>query len=418
VAGLAGMVSGSRRDPTRHPGAEVVENIETAGRELFQPTGEPGESAERLLGATTETAGQAIKYPLSAVPFALGGTEEREEFMEMPMGQYLGELAQDNGASPLFATLAHIAPDAVLMAAGGKGIGKSTAPKTPVTPKPRVPTMEQLKADSTALYKVVDDAGITIKADAFESAVGKIMDDFFAEGGRQGLTPKTYAALQELRAESAAGGVTLSKLDELRKVLGKARSSSEAADRASANRAIHAIDRFAENFNRGQLTQTAEGAATGVSMTEGAEYAKSARSLWARARKTEAMEDMIEVAGINAKTYSGAGFENALRNEFKILARKLVKDKRTRAMYTPAEQAAIKAVAMGEPISNLLRALGKAAPTGIVSGALGSGAGFVIGGPVGAIGVPAVGSLARLFATRMSLAKAKEAKDLMAVGPP
>ena len=213
--------------------ADTVGYVEDAGREIFKPTSVAGEQAEAALGKAVEGVGTAIKYPLSAVPFSIAalreggntGTEERAEFMELPMSQYLGELAQDNGASPIFATLAHMIPDAALVATGyaaTKIKGKPSAPKEkPV--QGAAPTIEQLKAESSALYKAVDDAGITIKADAFESAIGKIMDDFFAEGGRQSLTPKTYSALQELRVEAAAGGVTISKVNELRKVLGKAR---------------------------------------------------------------------------------------------------------------------------------------------------------------------------------------------------
>jgi len=404
--------------------AKAVETVMESGSEAFQPLTEGGERVQDAAGAGVEAVGKAIKYPLSAVPFATAeyleggntGSEERAKFMEMPMSQYLGELAQDNGASPFFATLAHMAPTVAGMAIGTKAAGAATkGTKTPV--KQPAPTVEALKAESRALYRAVDEAGIRVDGAAFEGAVGKIVDDFYAAGGRQALTPRTHAALQELRAEAAQGGITLAKLEELRKVLGKARSGIEAADRASASSAIRALDDFVEGLKPAQLRQLADDATTsGVVGVEGAEYLKSARSLWARARKTETIEQMMETAFTNAGTWTGAGFENALRIQFKQLDRKIIKDSRVRNMYTPAERAAIRKVAVGTPLSNVLRGIGKFAPSGLVSGAGGASAGMYIFGPWGAAAVPAIGTMGKWGATKLGMKYADEARELAARG--
>lgn len=438
-AGLTGVVDALRPDSFIDPesrgrirvdsnpdnmdrAANTVNTMMGEAGEAFQPITEGGERVQEAAGAGMEAVGKGIKYPLSAVPFATAemlkggatGTEEREKFMTMPMSQYLGELAQDHGASPFFATLAHMVPVAAEIAVGTKLAGGATK-GTKVPSKP--PTVEALKAESRALYQAVDDAGIRISGEAFEAAVGKLLDDFYKAGGRQSLTPRTHAALQELRAEAAQGGITLAKAEELRRVLGKARSGIEAADRASANAAIHAFDDFIEGLKPTQLRQSITDAnRSGVVGREGVEYVNSARSLWGRARKTELMEELIETAGINAGTWTGAGFENALRIQFKQLARKLVKDSRVRNMFTAAERAAIKKVATGTPVSNILRGIGKFAPSGLVSGAGGASAGMYIFGPAGAIGVPAVGQLAKWGATKMGLGFAEDAASLMARG--
>jgi hypothetical protein len=381
--------------------AETVEYVEDAGREIFSPVSESGEQAEAALGKAVEGAGQAIKYPLSAVPFAIGGSEEREQFMEMPMSQYLGELAEDGGASPFWATMAHMIPDAAIMAVGTKGAGKAAKPGKPT--RPNAPTVEQLKADSSALYKIVDDSGIRISDEAFQTGVSSIIEDAIKGGARKSLTPKTWAALEELSKDAAVGGLTLTKAEELRRVLKKAQKGVD-ADLGSATRALNAYDKFIEGLRADQIT--------GAIGAEGVEYLKSARSLWSRARKTEQIEDIIDTAGLNAGMYTGSGFENALRNGFRKLARK----KKEMRMFTKAEQEVIRAVAFGTPTGNLMRQLGKLAPTGIVSAGMGSGAGFVVGGPLGAVAVPTVGSLARAAATRSTIKAAEKASETMARG--
>jgi hypothetical protein len=405
--------------------ANTVNTMMGEANEAFQPITEGGERVQETAGVGLEAVGKGIKYPLSAVPFIAAenleggntGTEEREKFMEMPMSKYLGELAEDLGAGPIGATIAHMAPDAVLTALG-YNLGKAGVAAKGKPVRGPVPTVESLKADSRVLYQAVDDAGIRISQEAFEGAVGQLVDDFAKAGGRQSLTPKTYAAIQELRAEAAAGGITIAKAEELRRVLGKARSGIEEADRASANAAIHALDDFMENLKPNQLRQSLGDAnASGVIGKEGVEYISAARSLWGRARKTELMEEMIEAASIRAKgRYHGAGFENSMRMEFTNLAVRLAKNKKLRAQYTAAEIAAIKQVAKGTPIQNVLRWVGKAAPTGVISAGGGMSAGMYLLGPVGAVAVPAVGSLARFAATRMGMQNAKGLSDLMARG--
>ena len=47
-----------------------------------------------------------------------------------------------------------------------------------------------------------------------------------------------------------------------------------------------------------------------------AEAIVQARDLWSRAAKLETIETLVQRAGDSAKTFSGSGFENALRTEF------------------------------------------------------------------------------------------------------
>lgn len=389
-------------EPTQSRSERGAENVSAVqGALTVQPITEGGRAATEAISTGIETAGKAIKYPLSAVPFAVGGEEEQQKFMEMPMSQYLGELAQDNGASPLISTLAHMAPDLALTSAGVKGgrAAKAGSAK-PAPTKP--PTIDALKQEASALYDLVDNSGVRISDDAFRQAVDSIRSQVESSGARRSLAPKTWKALDEIADDAAKGDITLKKAEELRRVLKQAQKGVD-SDKSSATRALAAYDEFIEGLSPEKLS-----AAAGK---ETAEYLKSARGLWSRARKAEQIEDIIDTAGINAGAYTGSGYENALRMEFRKLARR--KDKMR--MFTQAEQKAIRAVAMGTPIGNVLRQLGRFSLQSGLNAGMAGAAGVYFLGPLGAA-VPAVASLARFGATRSTIKGAEKAAELMRKG--
>ena len=165
------------------------------------------------------------------------------------------------------------------------------------------------------------------------------------------------------------------------------------------------IDEFVENVPAGDQG--------------GVEALKEARGYWSRARKGDVIEDLLFDAKLDsAGTFTGAGVENAIRREFKKLAKS--NDFR---LFNKEEQQAILNVVNGGPFSNAMRLVGKFAPTGVVSGALGPALGSTIGfgaaGPIGLAGaavVPAVGAVGRLAATRATESAAAKASAKMRAG--
>jgi len=134
--------------------------------------------------------------------------------------------------------------------------------------------------------------------------------------------------------------------------------------------------------------------------------------LWSQASKSDAIETLIDRAKISASNFSGSGMENALRTEFRALA----KDPAKMRLFAPDEREAIRKVAMGGPVDNVMRFIGKFAPTSLVSGALSSGTGVLFGGPIGAVALPAAGFAARQGATAMTKRNADMAAALMRGG--
>ena len=117
--------------------------------------------------------------------------------------------------------------------------------------------------------------------------------------------------------------------------------------------------------------------------------------------------------------FTGSGLENALRTEFRQLA---MNEKRMRG-FSDAERQAIEAVSRGGPVINIMRGLGKLAPTGVVStalgGSIGAGAGSIagpIGSAVGAVAAPVIGAAARGTATRMTMNAAQRAAETARAG--
>lgn len=144
----------------------------------------------------------------------------------------------------------------------------------------------------------------------------------------------------------------------------------------------------------------------------------AANAVYAAGKRGELIDEAVELAGIRAGQYTGSGFENALRVEFRGLARKIAKGQIKG--FTPEQIKAINRVASGGPIENLARGLGKAAPTGIVSAGLGGGIPYLVGNSIGGpvvggvagAGALAAGATGRKVATAMQTKNAAVANAL------
>jgi hypothetical protein len=116
---------------------------------------------------------------------------------------------------------------------------------------------------------------------------------------------------------------------------------------------------------------------------------RQADAIYSKAMKGSRIEQAVELAGSRAGQFSGSGFENALRTEFRQMERQIIKGEIKG--LSQAEKDAISKVARGGPIENVMRWIGKASPTNIVSAGMGGGMPFLIGN---AVGGPAVGAAA------------------------
>lgn len=265
------------------------------------------------------------------------------------------------------------------------------------------PTKEELRIASKAAYRRSEDAGAVISPESFDRARASIDDMLKRDGIDPSLHPSTTAALK--RINETSGPVTLEQLETLRKIAKDAQSTINSADKRLATRTVDAIDEFADGLTGADLTNGSPEAATAL---------KEARNLYSRSAKADTLDELMRRAEISAPNFSGSGMENAIRTEFRTLA----KNSRKMRLFTAEERAAIERVAKGGPVENVLRMAGKFAPTGVVSTALSAGAGFAAGGPAGAAALPALGAAARYGAGKLTMGNVQRANEIMRRGPP
>lgn len=273
-----------------------------------------------------------------------------------------------------------------------------------------IPSVDELKTQSRAAYKKATDAGVFFDAKQFDSFVDNLRNNLRDKEGKRvdilpELHPKSNAVLNAFEKYKGSNK-TLDDMDALRQVARDAAASIDPADRRVGMILRNKIDEFVENVPVGDKA--------------GVEALKEARNYWSRARKGDVIEDLLFNARLDsAGTFTGAGVENAIRREFKKLAKS--DDFR---LFNKDEQRAILDVVQGGPFSNAARFLGKFAPTGVVSGTLGPSLGSLVGygatgGPAGLAGaaiVPAFGAVSRVAATRATESAAAKASAKMRVG--
>jgi hypothetical protein len=275
------------------------------------------------------------------------------------------------------------------------------------------PSIDDLKAAGGAAYKAADDAGVVIAQPALRQLHAQIADDLTEFGYKPELYPKVRAALDDIEdlakarvkgtpeklvglerfdpaGQSAPLHTTLKGLEQTRRLVNNAGKSVEPSERLLGSRMADRIDDFMDTLDQPGMTVMGDAA-------KGAASLKEARSLWHQARKSELIEGAIEGAKLRASTTgSGGNVENAIRQEL----RKLLTDRKKARAFSKEEKQAIRAAAGGTTAQNMMRLLGKLAPSGVVSFGMAATAGNAVGGPVGAAVLPAVGLVAKTAADR------------------
>jgi hypothetical protein len=256
------------------------------------------------------------------------------------------------------------------------GIADVTLPKGASKLKD-VPTGDELKAASHAAYKRADDAGIIVAQPALRQLHSQVVDDLTEFGYDADLHPRIKTALgkiEKLASDADEAGnpihATLKGLDTTRQVVKAAGDSLVKGEQALAGKITERIDDLIARLDHPGNTIMGDAA-------KGSEAIKEARGLWHQARKAELIENAIEGAKLRASTTgSGANVENAIMR-----------------------------AARGSVSQNVLRGIGKLAPSGVVSMGMGGGVGALAGGlvgapAVGAVAVPAIGFAAKQAADR------------------
>lgn len=185
--------------------------------------------------------------------------------------------------------------------------------------------------------------------------------------------------------------VAMNEVENVRKQLSKLRMSPDASTREAAKRAQ-------EVLTKNQMGLSAADAISG----DASLYSKTMQDAvgnYGAGKRSAVVTGKQDLAALNAGTAgSGANDDNALRQAMKQLARPINNTNvpaGKRLGFNDTEIEAARLAAMGRPVGNAARYIGKLAPTGSVSGVLSAGAGYGAAGPMGAVALPAVGYLAK-----------------------
>lgn len=400
VAGIAGMGAG-----LVNQGAEILGQdapLPSAGDTVgivrdgasYQPRTETGQEYLQNVGEAIEPVAEVVS-----------GAEN-----------YLGDTAYNITGSPAIAAAAKTMPTAIMEligVAGGKGALRAGRRAKNAKQSNRImqeidksaPSVDQLFDTASDVYKEIDDMGASVDQRAYRNMANRIRRDAKKGGVDPIITPKAQQALRRID-ELADGNVAVSDIDMARKIAKNAAGSIEKTDAALGMQMIDTIDDFMDNLTPAAFTKSAANPAE-----LGSRY-KIARNLWGRGRRSELLGEAFEKARNQA-----SGFENGLRTQF----RQLLNNKRTRKMFNADEIDAMKKVVQGSKGENLARQIGRLSPAdGVTGNALnamvGSGAGYAVGGPVGAVAIPGIGYLSRKLAQRMTVKNAEFADQVIRAG--
>lgn len=319
---------------------------------------------------------------------------------------------------PVAQTIARTAVQAPLEAAGLRGVmrgpGATNSPvfrHTPELPTNRtIPEINDLFRAGNEAFTAARKLGSDLKPSAPQRLARAVGDMKESSGLRVIIDPdqhpKSFALRNRMIAETE-GPMDFDQLLTLRQLAKDAAGGNDLPDARIAGKLRDALDEFMGSLTADDLVSGAPKTANAL-LEEG-------RALWRRARTAEEIERRMDIAALKGKAqFTGAGYEQALRSQFRSLAERIRNGKEPG--FSPELARAVEKVANGDPVGNIFRELGKNAPTGIVSSGIGAGVGYTLFGPLGAAAVPAAGLLGRRLATAATNKNAQAALELARLG--
>lgn len=294
----------------------------------------------------------------------------------------------------------------VLGALAQKGLRKYAERGAAKAMAKAAPTLDDLEAQASRLYDAARANGVTatpMQTQSLRNSIGAIasQEGIITPKGRIAESFPRIRDVLNMIDDYAGGTMPANEMQSVRRTLQAAARSTDGNERRIGTIMLEAFDNFTSPL---------------------APEFKAANEIYTRLSKGKIIEKAVELAGSQAGQFSGSGFENALRTQFRALDRQIIKG--TLKGLTEAEKSVIKRVANGGTIENIMRDMGKAAPRGIVSTGLGASVPFMIGNSVGGPGLGAaaagatmgLGEIGRRVATAMQSNNAAIASGLMRSG--
>jgi len=385
VAGLAGVAQSLNPFADEGAGAEAVNATRDAL--TFKPRTEVGQAQQQAIGEALAPVGEALS--------------DAEKF--------LGENTLKVTGSPALASIAHTLPTAALELLGIKGARKATAIKEPSrkliekTLIESAPDVNKIKNASRAIFNELDSSGVSIKQTALKRLERNLDEIAKKEGIRERVTPEAFGAIQEVKKDIAQGRpLTTVEMDELRSIAKNSVIATDPNKTRVGLSIVDEIDSFLDDIKAFDIEKGAQ-----ISATEVGKKYQSARKLWGRAKRSEMLQEAIEI-GSSRK----AGVEKGIRNELNNLLNR----KKSRKFLSQDDVKAIRKVTDGDFKQNFASLVGGMGlklenSPGIFGGLLSGGGTAAIvstipglGGAVApvAVGVITAGTVAKEIAKKIT----------------
>ncbi len=263
------------------------------------------------------------------------------------------------------------------------------------------PTTEQLRAQGSAAYQAIDDAGVQIRPDRVREAMGQISEGLRAEGagytGAEKVMPASRAIMEATGDVGAhSNTVPFKELDMFRRYMGTAARANPAnqGDTRTATDAMGRLDDFIANLSPDDVD------AGDIAVLQ--EMLPKARETWSRMSRSQTIDDAIEAS----QDYLSGG-ASGIRNQF---ARILRSPALSRG-FTDAEKAVMRRAINGSIGQQTLNLLG-----GGMGQLMQMGAGFGMGGIPGAMAGAAAGAGFRKASENVAMRNAEIVRALIANG--
>lgn len=299
-----------------------------------------------------------------------------------------GQLTKGTAAEPY-------ARGAGALAGGVATMGRNVKVPKPVAPA--APAAEEMASEANQLYTKMRESGVIIKPDKISHLKANI--GLSLRETNPDLAPKAFG-LSKLAGQTLASEPGIGELHNLAK---------------SVNRALREVKPGSEDAHyvgllKTQIENTIE-SMTAADIKGGGTEAftmwKEADKLWARQKKTQIIENILDNADRKGTgQYTQSGVANAVRREMETLYKSIQKG-RVKG-FTPQEIALVRQMAKGGSNSKIVNLLAKFAPRGVVS-AIG---GFALGGPA----LTLAGHVAGNMADKGALTAANTLRDATASG--
>jgi hypothetical protein len=326
------------------------------------------------IGVAKKLAEEAIS-PVTQLVSRQFAAQPAAQLAAAPPASAAGQVALETTGSPL----------AALAASGLTGSAAGVRPRR----MEEAPSTEELARQVTSKYQAAANAGVIVKPQTIQSIAQRLSTEAKSAGFDKDLHPGINAVFRRL-GEEGATPKTLDEIEILRRVVRA--PASDFANKDQQRIAKQLIRKFDESID-----QLGPNDITAGNAPEALSALRSARELYSRNKKSDTIEDLVKKAELSSTQYSQSGMENALRVQFRTLA----KNRTKMSQFNKDEQEQIRKIVKGDSIQNTLRFVGKFAPTGVVSSLPTGIAGAI--NPILAPVVPLVSFPARQTAERMGM---------------